>query len=164
MVGACKLKHIQQVNIDACCTYNPVHLIFALDDVVEHQGVRLSDFAVYSLVVNAVAVCVVGIIGGVAVNAVQYPSAFVHILDCGLHHKDGGHKVALVAAKTLDVLVAVGDRHIVLVGVGIDNAGFEFEELDVHRVVGADGVTLVIGTRAFHNALLVEEIDADVVG
>ncbi len=62
------------------------------------------------------------------------------------------------------VLGGVGERHVVLRAVAIEDACLELDELDVHVVVDASCEAVVVGAGSLHSAVLLEVVECYVVG
>ena len=118
----------------------------------------------HSVVIYAITVSVVVVVVGDAHEVVEHPGGGVVGLDGGLHQQGAAQHVCHVAIKSLDVFGGVGQAHVVLVGVGVDQAGVELDELGVHRVVHAGGISFVVGAGTFECSLLVEIVQGDVIG
>ena len=164
MVVVLVTNHIEQVNIGRACYEHAVHLNVTCNEVVGHQHVGHTEVAMDVGVVGAVAIVIVGILGSARVDIVQAPGALVIGLDASGQEECRTQHGVLTTVETLDILAGVGESHVVLSRVAIDDACGKLNELDIERVVDTSGEAVVVRTSAFHSSLLLKVVERHIVG
>ena len=156
--------HLQQVNISRACSYEAVNECVTLEQVVDEQRVGSGDVAMYQVVVNAITVGIVVVATGRTYLVVENPSRRIVCLDRRLHKQCTTQHVGHVAVKPLYILRGIGQCHVVLLGMRINNTCLELDELGVHRVVHTCRVALIVRTGTLYGSLLIEVVERYIIG
>ena len=115
------------------------------------------------VVIHTISISIVVIVAGRAHFVVEHPCRLIISLDGRLHEQCTAEHVGHVAIKALHILRSVGDSHVVLVGVRVDKAGAELDELGLHGIVHTHGEALEVRTGTFQSSFLVEVVETHII-
>ena len=75
MILALDSNHIKQIGVSRSSSYKAINNRVTCQHVVDKQRVHGRDIAMYGIVINAIAVCVIFVAAGRTNNIIEYPSA-----------------------------------------------------------------------------------------
>ena len=156
--------HLQQVNVCRACTYEAVNKCVAFEQVVDEQRIGSGDITMHQIVVHTIAISIIVVATGRTDFVVEYPSRRIVSLDGRLHKQCTTKHVGYIAIKSLHILRGIGNGHVVLLGMRINDAGLELDELGVHRVVHTCRVALIVRTGTLDGSLLIEVVERYIIG